>query len=188
MQRALKVASTKKILGIREKRRERGGEGRGDRKRKREGPIENNRKAWRDRTLASSTSVMRITMLLFPPSYRVGHHRHRFCLPRRIRVPFMSLSYTLRLVSTSSQQRRRRCNVPILRTENFNGPTRLQFPLNRISFTNNNENRARACTFHVAIVACRWMTITYYSAYQRRVYVCPKRGCFNHRSRSLPSR
>lgn len=91
-------------------------------------------------------------MLLFPFSYRVGHHRHRFCLPRRARVPFMSLSYTLHLVSPLQ---RRRCNAPILRTENFNGPTAsISIESN---FFQQRESRARA-TFHDDC-RCRWMTM-----------------------------
>lgn len=72
-------------------------------------------------------------MLLFHPvSYRVGHHRHHRSTARP-RIPFMSLSCTLRLVSPSSRV------AGITHREFQPSATASQFPLNPISFTGNNN-------------------------------------------------
>lgn len=95
-------------------------------------PIRNNREAWHG--LTGFLSAMRITMLLFHPvSYRVGHHRHHRSTARP-RIPFMSLSCTLRLVSPSSRV------AGITHREFQPSATASQFPLNPISFTGNNES------------------------------------------------
>lgn len=115
---------------------------------------------------------------IIPPRFlssRSSSSSSSFYLSRHARAPFMSLS------CYSPSRFTLVVPAPILRTGNFNGS--LQFPLNRISFTDDKRRAVSATVERQNAIA-----ITRRMRYRVCTETFTDRSCINYRSRSLASR